>query len=112
MCNRSAIILHERRQRMSELDPAYDAEIARRIFRPSRPAPWIATASHVYRRGHGLRGRHRGHYRSNTLDRWKRWLIEMRRTTRSMSISTMAGKIAPEDAARLVNGLSARLPPL
>jgi len=34
----------------------------------------LATAEHVDVRGHGPGGRYRGHYRGNTLDKWRRWL--------------------------------------
>jgi uncharacterized protein YecE (DUF72 family) len=34
------------------------------------PAPWLATASHVYIRGHGPGGRYRGHYPAATLKQW------------------------------------------
>lgn len=34
------------------------------------PAPWRRTADFVYVRGHGPRGRYRGHYRSVTLAEW------------------------------------------
>ena len=47
------------------------------------PSPWLATASFVYVRGHGPRGRYRGHYRSDTLARWKRWLLATRRAGRT-----------------------------
>src|SRR5437868_672639 len=36
------------------------------------PAPWVATASHVYVRGHGSSGRYRGHYDDATLAAWVR----------------------------------------
>ena len=47
------------------------------------PSPWLATAGFVYVRGHGPGGRYRGHYRSDTLARWKRWLLAMRRSGRT-----------------------------
>jgi uncharacterized protein YecE (DUF72 family) len=46
------------------------------------PAPWVATARHVYVRGHGSSGRYRGHYDAATLGRWaghiRRWRGEGR----------------------------------
>ncbi len=46
------------------------------------PAPWEATASWVYVRGHGPGGRYRGNYPPAELDRWAQairgWLLEGR----------------------------------
>lgn len=46
------------------------------------PAPWQATASHVYVRGHGPSGRYQGSYSAKTLRRWVeatlRWQSERR----------------------------------
>ena len=36
------------------------------------PAPWIATADHVYVRGHGPDGRYRDNYPIATLRKWSR----------------------------------------
>ena len=38
------------------------------------PSPWVATASHVYVRGHGPGGRYQGRYRATTLTTWMRRL--------------------------------------
>jgi uncharacterized protein YecE (DUF72 family) len=67
------------------------------------PSPWLATASFVYVRGHGPGGRYRGHYRSDTLARWKRWLLAMRRAGRTVYVyfdNDQKGA-APKDAAQL-----------
>lgn len=48
------------------------------------PAPWVATASHVYVRGHGPDGRYRDNYPDATLRRWARhietWQSERRQS--------------------------------
>ena len=67
------------------------------------PSPWLATASFVYVRGHGPGGRYRGHYPSDTLARWKRWLLEMRRAGRTAYVyfDNDQKSAAPKDAAQL-----------
>src|SRR5205085_3781744 len=67
------------------------------------PSPWLATASFVYVRGHGPGGRYRGHYRSDTLARWKRWLLAMRRSgqTAYVYFDNDQKSAAPKDAAQL-----------
>jgi uncharacterized protein YecE (DUF72 family) len=67
------------------------------------PSPWLATASFVYVRGHGPGGRYRGHYRSETLTRWKRWLLAMRRSGRTAYVyfDNDQKSAAPKDAAQL-----------
>ena len=67
------------------------------------PSPWLATASFVYVRGHGPGGRYRGHYRSDTLARWKRWLLAMRRAGRTAYVyfDNDQKSAAPKDAAQL-----------
>jgi len=67
------------------------------------PSPWLATASFVYVRGHGPSGHYRGHYRSETLARWKRWLLAMRRAGRTAYVyfDNDQKSAAPMDAARL-----------
>ena len=51
------------------------------------PAPWIATASHVYVRGHGPDGRYRGHYPDQTLKTWAR---AIRKWNRHSALGAMA----------------------
>ena len=67
------------------------------------PSPWVATARHVYVRGHGPGGRYRGHYRSETLTRWKRRLLAMRRSGRTAYVyfDNDQKSAAPKDAAQL-----------
>ena len=67
------------------------------------PSPWLATASFVYVRGHGPGGRYRGHYRSDRLARWKRWLLAMRRSGRTAYVyfDNDQKSAAPKDAAQL-----------
>ena len=67
------------------------------------PSPWLATARHVYVRGHGPGGRYRGHYRANTLDKWRRWLerIMRRRADKAyVYFDNDQKSAAPKDAAR------------
>jgi uncharacterized protein YecE (DUF72 family) len=74
------------------------------------PSPWIATAGHVYVRGHGPQGLYRGRYSVNTLDKWKRWLQNMRRRGHAAYVyfDNDQKSAAPKDAARLVELVSAR----
>jgi uncharacterized protein YecE (DUF72 family) len=67
------------------------------------PSPWLATASFVYVRGHGPGGRYRGRYRSDTLARWKRWLLAMRTAGRTSYVyfDNDQKSAAPKDAAQL-----------
>jgi uncharacterized protein YecE (DUF72 family) len=67
------------------------------------PSPWLATASFVYVRGHGPGGHYRGHYRSETLARWKRWLLAMRRAGRTAYVyfDNDQKSAAPMDAVQL-----------
>jgi uncharacterized protein YecE (DUF72 family) len=71
------------------------------------PSPWIATAGHVYVRGHGPGGRYRGHYRPNTLDKWKRWLQQRDGRTATVYFDNDQKSAAPKDAAHLANLLTA-----
>jgi uncharacterized protein YecE (DUF72 family) len=73
------------------------------------PSPWIATADHVYLRGHGPGGRYRGHYRPNTLDKWKRRLQGIKRDGRTAYVyfDNDQKSAAPKDACRLGEMLSA-----
>jgi uncharacterized protein YecE (DUF72 family) len=73
------------------------------------PSPWIATAGHVYVRGHGPGGRYRGHYRPNTLDVWSRWVKRMKRSGHTVYVyfDNDQKSAAPKDAERLA-GLIAR----
>jgi uncharacterized protein YecE (DUF72 family) len=68
------------------------------------PSPWIATARHVYVRGHGPGGRYRGHYRPNTLDKWQRWLKRMRRSRHPAYVyfDNDQKSAAPKDAAKFI----------
>jgi len=74
------------------------------------PSPWIATASHIYMRGHGPSGRYHGSYRPNTLAKWQRWFQRMRRSGRIIYVyfDNDQKSAAPKDAARLVRLLSDR----
>jgi uncharacterized protein YecE (DUF72 family) len=67
------------------------------------PSPWLATASFVYVRGHGPGGRYRGRYRSDTLARWMRWLVAIRKEGRAAYVyfDNDQKSAAPKDAAQL-----------
>ena len=73
------------------------------------PSPWLATAGHVYVRGHGPGGRYRGHYRPNALDKWKRWLLRMQRDGRAAYVyfDNDQKSAAPKDAGSLAGLLAA-----
>jgi uncharacterized protein YecE (DUF72 family) len=68
------------------------------------PAPWLATAQHVYVRGYGPSGRYHGSYPEPTLRRWadaiSAWQAEGRDTFVYFDNDQKAA--APRDAARLV----------
>jgi uncharacterized protein YecE (DUF72 family) len=76
------------------------------------PSPWIATAKHVYVRGHGPGGRYQGHYRPNALDKWKRWLQGMTREGRTAYVyfDNDQKSAAPKDAGRLSAMLATSTP--
>ena len=67
------------------------------------PSPWIATADHIYIRGHGPRGNYSGSYTSSTLRRW----VEHIRIWRTQGHDIFAyfdndqKGAAPKDAQRL-----------
>ncbi len=67
------------------------------------PAPWLATARHVYIRGHGPTGRYRGHYPRKTLQRWAREIGRWRRQRRKVYVyfDNDQKSAAPADAAQL-----------
>jgi len=69
----------------------------------SAPAPWEATAQHVYVRAHGTAERYCGPYHANTLRAWARRLAIWRDEGRAIFCyfdNTMTGH-APHDAKRL-----------
>jgi uncharacterized protein YecE (DUF72 family) len=72
------------------------------------PSPWIATAGHIYVRGHGPSGRYRGRYRPNTLDKWRHWLQAKIRGGRVAYVyfDNDQKSAAPKDANRLIGLLS------
>lgn len=68
------------------------------------PAPWVATASFVYLRGHGPGGRYRGSYPQAALDRWADYLSTWRAEGRAgyAFFDNDIGCAAPGDALRLI----------
>jgi uncharacterized protein YecE (DUF72 family) len=59
------------------------------------PSPWIATARHVYIRGHGPAGDYKGNYASSTLRKWAYDIRKWRRQGREVSVYFVATKRAP-----------------
>lgn len=76
------------------------------------PSPWLATADHVYVRGHGPQGRYRGRYSSRALRLWAQWLKAQRRRGHSAFVyfDNDQKSAAPMDARRLSLFLSERPP--
>jgi uncharacterized protein YecE (DUF72 family) len=68
------------------------------------PAPWEATARHVYVRGHGPGGRYRDHYPDKTLRAWAREIARWRRQRRTVFVyfDNDQKSAAPADARRLM----------
>jgi uncharacterized protein YecE (DUF72 family) len=90
-------------------DLLYDFDIALCISdHVDAPAPWEATASHVYLRGHGPSGRYQGSYSTKTLRRWAeavlRWQAERREVFVYFDNDQKAA--APRDARRLLRMIS------
>jgi uncharacterized protein YecE (DUF72 family) len=68
------------------------------------PAPWIATAGHVYVRGHGPDGRYRDHYPVATLRKWSRRMLAWQREDRRVYVyfDNDQKSAAPADARRMI----------
>lgn len=68
------------------------------------PAPWIATASHVYVRAHGPGGAYKGHYTDRVLRAWARRIAAWRRERRTVYVyfDNDQKSAAPVDAQRLI----------
>jgi uncharacterized protein YecE (DUF72 family) len=69
------------------------------------PAPWLATAQHVYVRGHGPDGRYRDHYPDETLRQWAKRIRTWRRESRTVFVyfDNDQKSAAPADARRLID---------
>jgi uncharacterized protein YecE (DUF72 family) len=69
------------------------------------PAPWAATARHVYVRGHGPGGRYRDNYPDRTLRSWARAIAAWQRQRRTVFVyfDNDQKSAAPLDAQRLCN---------
>ena len=67
------------------------------------PSPWLATARHVYIRGHGPTGRYKGHYSPKVLRRWAREIETWHRERRDVYVyfDNDQKSAAPADAAAL-----------
>jgi uncharacterized protein YecE (DUF72 family) len=80
----------------------YDASLCISDHRDA-PAPWLATARHVYVRGHGPRGTYTGRYSDTVLRKWARAIAAWHRERRTVYVyfdNDQKG-VAPVDAARL-----------
>lgn len=68
------------------------------------PAPWVATAGHVYVRCHGPDGRYRGNYSDATLRQWCRCMKRWQREGRHVYVyfDNDQKSAAPADARRLM----------
>ena len=67
------------------------------------PAPWVATAKHVYVRGHGPGGDYRDNYPDKTLRAWARQIETWKRQRRTVYVYFDNDQkcAAPADAQRL-----------
>jgi uncharacterized protein YecE (DUF72 family) len=72
------------------------------------PSPWVATARHVYVRGHGPGGRYRGHYRPNVLNKWQSWLQRTPRGNAYVYFDNDQKSAAPKDAAKFAELLASQ----
>lgn len=73
------------------------------------PAPWVATARHVYVRGHGPGGQYRDNYSEATLHDWAQHIRAWRRQRRAVYVyfDNDHKSAAPADAGRLAALLAA-----
>ena len=73
------------------------------------PAPWIATARHVYVRGHGPGGRYKDNYPHTALGEWADQICKWRRQGRVVFVyfDNDQKSAAPRDAQCLVEMLAA-----
>ncbi len=74
------------------------------------PAPWVATAGHVYIRGHGPTGRYSGRYSAQALAKWAQLIRQWRRKGLDVYcyFDNDQKSAAPHDARRLVELLTAK----
>jgi uncharacterized protein YecE (DUF72 family) len=72
------------------------------------PSPWIATARHVYVRGHGPTGRYKGSYSDATLGKWAQQLSDWKAQGRMVHVyfDNDQKSAAPKDAKRLLARLA------
>ena len=68
------------------------------------PAPWEATASFIYVRGHGSEGRYAGYYSDETLAAWSSQIQRWRGEGRGVYVyfDNDVKSAAPADADRLI----------
>jgi uncharacterized protein YecE (DUF72 family) len=73
------------------------------------PSPWLATARHVYVRGHGPGGRYRGNYSRKALEKWAERILKWTAERREVLVyfDNDQKSAAPKDAARLAQILRA-----
>jgi uncharacterized protein YecE (DUF72 family) len=72
------------------------------------PSPWLATADHVYVRGHGPRGDYGGRYSTGSLRRWAKLIADWQQQNRSVFVyfDNDQKAAAPGDALRLAQMLA------
>jgi uncharacterized protein YecE (DUF72 family) len=77
------------------------------------PSPWIATARHVYVRGHGPRGDYADHYPLKTLRKWAEDAATWKKQRREVYVyfDNDQKSAAPLDAQRLLEMVSAKKSP-
>jgi uncharacterized protein YecE (DUF72 family) len=76
------------------------------------PAPWHATAGHVYIRGHGPGGRYKGSYPLATLEQWAAQMIDWSGRGRAVYcyFDNDQKSAAPRDARRLIGVVEGAVP--
>ncbi|HZP79473.1 MAG TPA: DUF72 domain-containing protein [Pseudolabrys sp.] len=93
------------------LDLLRDSDIALCISdHHDAPSPWVATARHVYIRGHGPSGRYHSHYPDRALRDWKRMIARWRRSHAPVYVyfDNDQKSAAPKDAQRLIKTIAGR----
>ena len=78
------------------------------------PSPWVATAGHVYVRGHGPGGRYRGRYPESVLAVWSARLDTLRRHGHVVYVyfDNDQKSAAPKDATVLMKMLEPKTRPI
>ena len=77
------------------------------------PSPWLATARHVYVRGHGPQGLYRGRYSPSAMEKWSRWFKRMSKSGHQAYVyfDNDQKSAAPKDALRLIELIAGEAKP-